>query len=341
MIIPLVLLSAALASAQVGAPNVATLKESFLSATTDAERTKALDLLTKTAPTSAQDVSALFDLFSRFPNKELRGKVMASLALIPPDSPQLEPLFIDYLKQPEPAAKIFGINGAFRLRAPKALPILRKMAERKLGAAHPDAVSVLAQRNAWWVEYEALSALAQWEGPKSYKLVLRRSEESPEVARLLGSYYWERALPLIGKWSKSTDPGERERAAEAAQAPIPEDEARATRARMLALVRDPGVARETRHRLALKIGASSTAAEVRELIKTHDAAPPADRLIWAAAVFASRRPEAVPLLLRYAQEGADPIDRRGARAQLEEMLGRDKADALISGANGDKKDDKK
>ncbi len=337
MIIALALLSAGLASAQVGAPTVATLKENFLAATTDADRAANLDELAKTPPTSAQDVSALFDLFYRFPNKDLRRKVMESLAMIPPDSPQLEPLFLSYMSQPEPAAQIFGINGAFRLHAPKALPILRKIAERKFSSEHSNTITVLAQRNAWWVQYEALSALAQWQGPKVYKLVLRKSEESPEVARLLGRYYWTRALPKIRKWATSDDPGTRERAAEAAGAPISRGQARATRDAMLAIVRNPKAARETRHRLALKIGASSTDDEVSALIKEHDASPPADRLIWAAAVFASDSANAIPLLVRYAKESPDKIDRDGARRQLQLMVGPEKTAALL----GDEKAVKK
>ena len=38
-------------------------------------------------------MAALFDMFSRYPDKAVRQGVMASLALVSPDSPQLEPLF--------------------------------------------------------------------------------------------------------------------------------------------------------------------------------------------------------------------------------------------------------
>jgi hypothetical protein len=89
---------------------------------------------------------------------------------------------------------------------------------------------------------------------------------------------------------------------------------------------------EIRRQLALKIGLSSSQDEIEELIVKHDAAPnDAERLYWAAAVFVSRSPKAVPLLVRYARKTEDPVTSRGAAGQLADMLGEAEARALIDG----------
>jgi hypothetical protein len=337
MIFPILALCAALASAQPAssvstsggaAPTVAELTDRVLSSTDENVRAKSLDELTRTTPISAQDVAALYDLFSRFPNPALRKSVMASLALIPPDSPQLEPLFVSYLKQPEPASQLFGINGAFRLRARQALPLIHKIAEQKLDAN--STVSVLRDRLSWNAKYEALSALAQWEGEKALPMLRRQSADGPQFAYLLGLFFWRQTLPDLPKWIRSPDAAVQQEALEAASAKIDPEEARATRAPMLAMLRDATLDTELRHRLALKVGLSSTDDEVDALIKEHDSAPDeTTREIWAAAVFVSRSPRAVPLLVRYAKEGPKKNFREGARMELVELLGEPKTAALL------------
>jgi hypothetical protein len=344
MIAPL-LLAASLAAASAPAPNaapvaeptVAALSERFLAATKDSERAQVLSEIGRTAPTTGQDVSAIFDLFSRFPNPELRKEMLACLARVPRDSPQLEPLFITYLKQPEPEAQLFGTDGAYYVRSAAALPLIRRIAEKKL-SADISTLGALTERNEWWAQYEALRTLARWQGDQAYKLVLKKSEESPLVARLLGRYYWRKAFPKIREWARSDKATVRERALEAAGAEISLADARATRARMLAMVQDDKLDYELRHRLALKVGASSTNAEVPALIALHDKAPDdRTRLLWAGAVFASRRPAAVPLLVRYATSSTDGIDRKGARSQLVDMLGEKKAEELLEAGKNVKK----
>lgn len=348
MIAPLLLLTAALSAAQTppavsseaapaeaaSARTVTELKQDLLSATNDAERGAAVDQLSRTAPVSAQDVSALFDLFSRYPNPQLRAKVMASLALIAPDSPELEPLFVTYLQQPDPAEQMFGINGAFRLHSRLALPLVRKIAERKIT---PDTspMAVLHDRLIWSTQYEALSALSQWEPEKTYPLLLRQSETNPDLGYLLGLFYWRQTLPELPKWIRSSHPVDQQKALEAASAKIEPEDARATRAQMLVMLNDPTLDKELRRRLALKVGLSSTDAEVDALIRAHDAAPDEiTREVWATAVFVSRSPHAVPLLVRYAKTSPKPSFRNGARAELVELVGESKADELL----GEKKD---
>ena len=324
-------LLASLAAAQTAGPSVAMLQERFVSAVETADKTTALEALAKTPPISGKDVSALFDLFSREQDVSVRRAVMDPLALIAPDSPQLEPIFINYLKQPEPETQLFGINGAFRLRSRQALPLIRAIAKRRFVAARASDVSVLSERNAWWTQYEALSALAQWEPEKSLSLLRKKSDESPEVAHLLGRFFWKKTLPDLKKWFQSQDPDMRQKALIAAKAPIEPADARATREAMLEVVRDPAVDGELRHQLALKVGACSDDVEAEALLREHDKAPDdQNRLLWASAAFASRSRKAVPLLVRYALDSKDELWRRAAKAQLLDMVGAEMTQALLS-----------
>jgi hypothetical protein len=318
------------AAAPMGALSVAMLKERFLQVTEEADKTKTLEQLGKTQPYSAEDVSALFDLFSRFGDTRLRSKVMDSLALLTPDHPQLEPLIITYLTQPEPESQLFGVNGAFRLRSRQALPLVRAIAEKKLEAPDPSSIGMLSQRNAWWTQYEALSVLAQWESERTLPILRKKVEQSPLMARLLGRFYWEKIFPDLAAWARSSNMSARARALEAAASPIEPAAAKATREGMLALVRDPKVDQELRHRLALKAGAASTEAEVDALIAEHDkTADAGQRLLWAAAVFAAHSPNSAPLLARYALHAPDVEMREGARTELIEIVGEGPAKALL------------
>ncbi len=323
-------LPARAAETPAAAPSVTVLKDRFIEATNSAERTKILDLIARTAPVSGQDVAHLFDLFSRFTDTYTRDSVMASLARIAPASPQLEPIFMTYLRQPEPEAQLFGVNGAFRLRARAALPMIRAIAGRKFGASSVTENNMMTERNSWWTQYEALSVLAQWEPEKSLPLLESKSLESPKVGALLGRYYWKQTLPKLRAWSASGDLIASERAALAVAAPIDLADARATRVQMLALLRDPKVDAEIRHHMALKIGVSSTDEEAEALVREHDAVTnDTERLYWATAAFSSRSPKIIPFLVRYARQTGDETMRRGAAAQLVDMVGEAEARTLI------------
>lgn len=310
--------------------NVSQLTDMFIQAEKELERTRILNRIAQLTPSSGRDVANLFDLFSRFTDDFTRKSVMESLARLKPGSPQLEPLFITYIKQPEPEAQLFGINGAFHLRARDALPLIRAIAERTFTARAVTETTMLTERNAWWTQYEALSVLAQWEPEKSAGLLERKSRESGKVGSLLGQYYWKETLPKLKGWIGSSEIIAIERAALAAAAPIDPAVARATRPKMLALMRDPGLEGEIRHQLALKIGLSSTDEEAAALVAEHDALPESpERLYWAAAAFSSRSPKVIPLLVQYARESKDPMIRTGAAAQLANMVGEDEAATLI------------
>lgn len=352
MILPVLLLAASLAGAQnqnqlqvqapsanpLGSASVSLLKERFVEAIDDATKNKMLQQISVTPPVSAQDVAALFDIFSRNAEPGVRQKVMDSLALIDPSSPQLEPMFITYLRQPEPETQLFGINGAFRLRSREALPMVRKIAERKFEAPDAAAITLLSSRNAWWTQYEALSALAQWEPERTLPLLREKADESAAVARLLGRFYWRETFKDLKSWAESPDANVRDKAVEASGAEIEPAEARATRDGMLDIVRDPKADEEVRHRLALKVGACSTDAEVVSLIAEHDKTKdPQLKLLLVAAAAYSRSPKAVPLLVRYARDSDDEIIRKGARAELVDLVGEAQAETLL----GERKDVKK
>lgn len=323
-------LPARAADAPAPAPSVALLKDRFIEAEGAKERTVILNQLAKTTPVSGQDVANLFDLFSRFTDDFTRQSVMESLGRLQTGNPQLEPMFLNYLRQPEPEAQLFGVNGAFRLRARSALPMIRAIAERKFGAANAAENNVMSERNAWWTQYEALSVLAQWEPEKSRSLVEAKGKESAKVGALLGRYYWKETLPQLKAWSSSGDLIASERAALAAAAPIELAVARATRPQMLAIFRDPKTDPEIRHLLALKIGTSSNDEEAHALVVEHDAAVTApERLLWAVAVFSTRSPKIIPVLVRYARQTEDENMRKGATSQLEDMVGAAEAQKLI------------
>jgi hypothetical protein len=215
---------------------------------------------------------------------------------------------------------------------------VRKIAERKFEAADAASISILSSRNAWWTQFEALSALSQWEGEKVLPLLRKKADESAAVARLLGHFFWAQTFPSLKAWSESPNANVREKAVEAAGAQIEPAEARATRDGMLDIVRDPKADEEVRHRLALKVGASSTDAEVETLIAEHDAAKDDKmRLLLMAAIAYSRSPKSVPLLVRYARDSTDEILRKGARLELVDLVGEEQAKTLL----GDQKEIKK
>ncbi len=320
----------ALSTATYAGKSVTLLRDSFIESQRHDERSMILDQLAKTAPRSGPDVAHLFDLFSRFSDDYTRRSVMASLLRLGPGNPHLEPLFMTYLRQPEPEAQLFGINGAFLLRSREALPLIREIAGRKFSARAVTETTMMTERNAWWTQYEALSVLAQWEPEKSASLLERKGRESAKVGSLLGQFYWKQTLPKLKGWVASGELIAVERAALAAAAPIEPADARATRPQMLALLRDLKLDPGIRHQLALKIGVTSTNEEAEALVREHDASSmPEERLYWAAAAFSSRSPKVVPLLVRYASQAEDPIMRKGTTAQLVDMLGKDEAATLI------------
>jgi hypothetical protein len=320
----LLVLLAPFAAAQMTDPAPASVKrlhDDFVEAVEEAPREPLLERLSRTQPVSQADIDALYDLWMRFTDKRVRGSALASLSLMNPSSPYLEPLFERYLNQPEPESKLFGIKGALRLKAGKALPAVRALAAKKFAQKEAADGPLEAERNAWWVQYEALGALAQWRPDEALPLLIKKSGEAPSVARLIGTHLWAQAQPQILKWAASSEPADRERAQRALEAPAPTAALRATRAAMLAALSDAKAPAELRHQFAVKVGVSSTPAEVDQLLKAHaDAADPQTKLYFATALFSTRDKRAVPVLEEYAKGSPDANVRLGALIQLKDML---------------------
>lgn len=325
----LALLCALPLSAAETAPGVFALKDRYVSAIERADKERALAALAVTAPRDVGDVSALYDLFMRFPEARARKAALDSLALSPVH-PSLEPLALTALRSPEPESAYFGAHLAAKAATPAALEALRKLAGRPLRKSGAEDAELASERGAWWAQYEALDVLASVDGEKALPLLKARMAESPKVGAIVGARLWVAAWPELRRLAASSKERERMAAREAARQPIDQADARATRAALLAAVADPKLDAEFRHQVALKAGASSDEKEAEELARRHGAAKSeGERLLWASALFASGKPAAVPLLARFAKEDPDELRRLGARAQLVRMLGEEKTAALL------------
>jgi hypothetical protein len=300
--------------------SIVELHDRFVESTDDDSRRAVLGEISRAHPRTLRDIKSLFDIFTRFPQNAVRDAVMASVRRLEPADAALEPAFMEYLKLPESEARLFGINGAFRLRSLRALPLIQRMAERRFAFKSPGESPILSDKNLWWTQYESLSALAQWQGAQALPLLRRRAEEAPAVARLMAMYLWKESLPDFVKWAGSRGPGQ-ELAQEALTASVSAPQLRAARPEMLRLLRDRKANRELRHQLALKVGVSSTAEEIDSLLAEQAAAKdPETQLTLAAALFASRSPRTVPWLKKLSAEDPDPQTRLGALMQLRLLL---------------------
>jgi len=308
-------------TAPLTAVSASDLHDQFIEGTDDARKNKVLQELSRTPASGPRDVAALFDLFMRFPDTQVRDAALASLQLMTQSTPDLDVLLVHYLQQPEPEAQIFAIKGAVRLRDSKALPLIQKIADRKFSFKSANDAVMLTEKNEWWVQYEALAALAQWNGEEALPLLLKRSDQAPEVARILGRFLWKQSLPTLVKWAGSSSKSDQDRAHSGLTAPAPTADLRQTRAEMLAVLRDPNSPREARHQLAIKIGLCSTSEEAAELVKEQAAQKTdEDKLMFKTAVFATMDKVATPLLLQTAKGDLNPRNRAGALLELKDLL---------------------
>jgi hypothetical protein len=313
------------------------LKERYVSAIDRPDKLAALERLAVTPPRDLGDISALYDLFMRFPEPAARRAALASLEL-GPVHPTLEPLTLTALRAAEPESVFFGAHLAAKTGTPAALEELRKVASRPLRSPSSRETSMATERGTWWAQYEALDVLATIDGEKALPLLKARMGENPAVGAIAGRRLWKAALPELLRLAASSKDRERAAAREAARQPIDGADARATRAALLAAIPNVKLDAEFRHQLALKAGASSDDAEAEELARRHGAAKSeGERLLWASALFASQKPAAVPVLVQFAKDDPDELRRLGARTQLVRMVGEEKTAALL----GDGKDVKK
>ncbi|MBI5210306.1 MAG: beta-N-acetylhexosaminidase [Elusimicrobia bacterium] len=301
---------------------VAELQEAYVGNIDEKKRDDVLARLAATAPVTTRDVQRLFDLFIRFPSPKVRDAAMRSLHLLDPKSPHLDTVFLAYLEEKEAEEVLFGINGALIVRCAACLPKIKEVARRRLPGKDPTAdIYMLSEKNVWWAIFEALSALAQWEGKESLGLLKSKTKESPRVAEIMARHLWKESLPVFIRWS-SGNAAARERAKAGLSAEVPPAALRESRPAMAKVVRDPKADRELRHQLSIKLGLSSTEAEAAALVEEYRVAVDSDtRRMLSAAVFASRHPQGIPLLRQYVREDPNPLARAGALAQLKGMLG--------------------
>ncbi|HVE14288.1 MAG TPA: hypothetical protein VNI01_12890 [Elusimicrobiota bacterium] len=280
-----------------------------------------LALLQRLAATKArqpQDLRAMLNLYSRS-DPEARKAVERSLSLLSPRDAALAPVFTALLNMDDPAFQQFALMGAYAVRDAEALPVLRKLAETPL-SKEPGAESSAQEAAAWQLGIQAVQALALWQGDKAYPLLLKKAQETPLLAEPLARQYWPRFLPELVRWSESSDAKERERASRAWNAQIPVDLLRQTAPELRRIVLDRGKRAETRHGAAIQLGLCASSAAVAGLLADRQASKDdATRRLLAAAIFASRDPQAVPLLEEFARGASDPIARAGALAQLKEL----------------------
>jgi hypothetical protein len=301
--------------------NPTELHDQFVESVDEVGKMKLLEKLARTPASTTRDVQSLFDLFMRFPDSQVRDAALASLSLTNFQSPDLDVLLVHYLQQPESEAKIFAIKGAVRCRDSRALPLIKAIAEKKFSFKSAGDADLLSDKNAWWVQYEALAALAQWTGQDAMPLLTKKTEQAPEVARLIGRYLWKDSLPVLLGWANGGSTLDQDRARAGLAAPAPTPELRKTRDRMLAVLRDTKAPREARHQLALKIGLSSTHEEVEALLKEYqNQKSEEDKLMFKAALFASRDNAVIPLLKETAKEDGEARNRAGAIIELKDML---------------------
>lgn len=304
------------------AASLRVLHDAALAAVDPQEKSRALRQIAQTSPQTLGDLPLLFDIFMRDSSREARAAVLDSIARLGPESAHLEPGFLEFLKLPEAEAVLFGMKGLARLKSQRAVAELRKIAKGRFKAPRAAELALPGERNEWWLIYEALSALADIEGPKAFALIKSKVRQTPSVARLLTVCDWEKTLPLVLSWSKNEKT--LERAHEALRATPPAAQLRRARPAMLAALRDSRTEREVRHQLALKVGLSSEPSEVAQLLEEHAAAADAEtKLMLSAALFASQDPQIIPLLKDYARSHGAASTRIGCLLQLKNMLSRD------------------
>ncbi len=268
--------------------------------------------LARRSPKSERDIRALLDLYVRY-TRSVRRPVQLCLGNLTPEDRHFEPFFNMLIEEKNSAFQAFGMLGALQIRSESALPGIRELAKHKLDRpGYPEPVAVSLQ---------ALRVLSVWRAPGTIAIIKRQSRTVPELAALLAEHFWEQSLPQIVRWSESKKKLNQDRALAAWKAPVPKESLKKTLPDLRALVLNPKKKPLTRHQAALKLGGASDDAEVRSLLSQRaETSDPDTRLYLTAALFASRNPQVVPLLMEHAKTNPSADQRLGAVTQLKDML---------------------
>lgn len=283
-----------------------------------------LDLLGRTAPASTEDLRWLLNLYERG-DPLARRRAEESLLLISPARQDLAPFLVSLLEEEEdPSFHAFAISGLARLRHAPSLERIRRIASRTFPQREPTLAMAPTDAARWTAQFQALQALAYWEGKQALPLLCKKAEEAPRVAAIASAILWEHAAPEILRWSESRLEKDQERARAAWAAPVDLRQTKATLPLLKAAMLDRKKKLETRRQAAVRVGIASSEAEIDELLKLHDAAKDKnERLILSAALFASGNKKAAPLLIEHVKTNPSAPGRAGALFQLRDMLGRE------------------
>ncbi len=302
-------------------PPIVSLCRSYYQSIDKGEKEKILKQISQTAPATPIDVQYDFDLYMRYPQPLPRAAVMSSLSLLKGPNRELASVFLGYLSHKDPQILMFAIEGAFQLRSQRALPIIEKIAKSKFKFSGPEQATLLKDKQMWATHYEALDALALWEGDKAFKLIVKKAEQAPSVARILASRFWSKTLPLLVDWAKSNSAAKRAMGDEAAATEIPMSVMEKSYNQMLAIVENNRLPNNLRHQLAIKVGISASEDQIKDLIKKYQSLSDEDeKMMIETALFASRSHQVIPILVHYAKTNPDPIRRTNARLELKELM---------------------
>ncbi|MFH2205096.1 MAG: hypothetical protein ABIJ96_18455 [Elusimicrobiota bacterium] len=286
------------------------------------EKNTILKVLSGKTPRDELDIRALLNLYHRY-QRRVRHPVQLSISRLAPQDEHFAPFFTALLEEEEPSFQAFGLLGTLQVRNKAALPQIRRLAERRLDK--PEAPNEVA------ITLQALQVLAELRAPKTRRLVLRHTRVLPATAEILAHYYWKESLPLFVRWAESNNEYSRARARAAWRTDVPTDALRETVEKLRALVLSRRRAEFTRHHAAIKLGFAADDAEVVRLLRDHaQAGDEQTRLYLTAALFASRSPRVIPLLVEHAKTHESPINRAGALGELKDLMPRDDYVALLT-----------
>ncbi len=246
---------------------------------------------------------------------------MSSLSLLKGPNHDLASVFLSYLSHKDPQILMFAIQGAFQLRSQRALPLIEKIAKSKFKFSSLEQATLLRDKQMWTAQYEALDALALWQGEKAFKLIVDQAEKAPSVARILAVRFWDKTVPLMVDWSKSGSAAKRAMADEAAATDIPISILEKSYDPMLAIVENNKLPNGLRHQLAIKVGICANEDQIKNLIQKYQTLTDEnERTMLETALFASRSHQVIPILVHYAKTNPDPLRRMNARFELKELM---------------------
>jgi hypothetical protein len=319
MINPLLLVASLSWAAAPALPTLTELHDRFIETTQIAARMDLLPQIARTRPVNPQDVSSLFDLYSRFQETAVRSAVLDSVHLLTPSQRGLEPALLILMEDKDPDAQLFGIHACLSIRSPRGLKLIEDLSKDKFEGKTAAELTTDAEKARWWVTFEALSAVAQWKGEEAFDEIEKQSRRAPPVAAILATNFWKKTLPLAAGWARSSK--DRERAENAFGAPVDYQQLVEVRDEMLALLKDVKLGREVRHRLAIKIGRCTDDAKAEVLAaEIEKTGQPELRLLLTTALFASNSKHAIPLLKSFAEGDPKPSARAAARLQLKDLM---------------------